>query len=119
MTKTKNPFGKTVRHDQAYATYRAGDMEWRVLKTYKKPANEASDPYARWYVAAKSPMTYGSWEMGDAYAAEIKQLGNLVFCTPEWQEHYLGQVVLRASRIIPASHRPCIVRVNYNHEHGR
>ena len=31
MTKTKNPFGKTVRHDQAYATYRAGDMEWRVL----------------------------------------------------------------------------------------
>jgi hypothetical protein len=35
-------------------------------------------------------MTYGSWEMGDAYAAEIKQFGNLVFCTPEWEEHYLG-----------------------------
>lgn len=85
---SKNPFGKTVRHDQAYATYRAGDMEWRVLKTYKKPANEANDPYARWYVAAKSPMTYGHWEMGDAYAAEIKRFGNLVFCTPEWQAAY-------------------------------
>jgi hypothetical protein len=57
-----------------YAIYRAGDMTWHVCKTYKTPASEAKDQYARWFVWAKSPMTYGSFEGGDTYAAEVTAL---------------------------------------------
>jgi hypothetical protein len=32
---------------------------------------EAANPYARWFVAVKSPDTYGSWEYGDTYVSEI------------------------------------------------
>lgn len=51
------------------------NFEWRVLKKW-----QADDykPYARWYVAAKSEATYGSWEFGDNYASEIMQLGTRI-----------------------------------------
>lgn len=83
-----NPFRKTTCVEKPYAIYRAGPMEWRILKTYKMPDNESKDPYARWFVAAMSPATYGSWELGDTYAQEIKRYGKLVDCTKEWREHY-------------------------------
>jgi len=50
--------------------------------------------YARWFVAAKSPMTYGDFEMGDTYATEITNIGNLVAASPEWAEHYAKGVTL-------------------------
>jgi len=83
-----NPFRKTTCVEKPYAIYRAGPMEWRILKTYKMPANEAKDAYARWFVAAKSPATYDSWELGDTYAQEVKRYGQLIDCTKEWMEHY-------------------------------
>ena len=83
-----NPFSKRRDIEDAYATYRAGDIEWRVLKTYKMPKSEAKDMYARWLVAAKSSATFGSWELGDTYASEIKRYGRLIDCTAEWREHY-------------------------------
>jgi hypothetical protein len=49
------------------------------------PANEAKDNYARWFVWAKSPMTYGDFEGGDTYAAEVKRYGTLSR-RPAWQE---------------------------------
>ena len=48
---------------------------WHILKKYQRPDKEAENPHARWFVAAKSPYTYGSWEMGDTYVSEIKQYG--------------------------------------------
>jgi hypothetical protein len=69
-----------------YAIFKAGDMTWHVLKTYKQVKNE--DAYARWFVAAKSDATFGSFEMGDTYALEVKRYGTLVAATPEWQEAY-------------------------------
>jgi hypothetical protein len=60
--------------------------EWRILKTYKQPANEAKDPYARWFVAAKSEHTYGSFELGDTYRQEVVSYGRLVAAEPEWLE---------------------------------
>jgi hypothetical protein len=81
-----NPFAKSRPVGQPYAIYRAGDMTWHVCKTYKAPANEAKDQYARWFVWAKSPMTYGDFEGGDTYAAEVKRYGTLVAATPLWQE---------------------------------
>jgi hypothetical protein len=84
-----NPFRKTAPLDQPYATYvNSQGWEWRILKTYKQPASEAKDPYARWFVAARSPLTCGDWEYGDTYKAEVTRYGRLLSSTPEWKEVY-------------------------------
>jgi hypothetical protein len=70
----KNLCSKTRNVDNPYEIYRSyllPDWEWRVLKKYQSPENEAKNPYARWFCAVKSPMTYGSWEYGDTYFSEI------------------------------------------------
>lgn len=47
-----------------------GTWEWRILKKWQENDEE---PYARWYCAVKSPMTYGKYEIGDVYVKEIKR----------------------------------------------
>ena len=81
-----NPFAKSRPANSPYAIYRAGDLVWHVLKTYKQAKNE--DTYARWMVAAKSDATFGSFEGGDTYAAEVKRYGQLVAAEPAWLEAY-------------------------------
>ena len=83
-----NPFGKTRAQEKPYAIYRAGRIEWRVLKTYKQPSNESKDIYARWYLATSSPNTYGTRELGDGYAKDIRDNAILIEAEPEWLEHY-------------------------------
>ena len=81
----KNPFGKSRPVDAPYAIY-ASDRgwTWHICKTYKAPENEAKDQYARWFVWAKSPHTFGSFEGGDTYRRDVVQLGRLVAADPEW-----------------------------------
>ena len=67
----RNPFAKTRKITKPYATFKRAAWEWRVLKTYQLPQNENKNRYARWLVAAKSPHTFGSWEMGDTYIREM------------------------------------------------
>lgn len=74
----KNTCAKTRKVDQPYEIWRNGDWEWRVLKKYQQPEKEAQNPYARWFCAVKSPMTYGSWEYGDTYVADVKKYALLV-----------------------------------------
>ena len=83
-----NRFSKSRSLEKPYAVYRAGDWEWRILKTYKTPASEAKDSYARWMVAARSPHTWGSFEYGDTYAREVRDYGVCVAADPEWREAY-------------------------------
>lgn len=83
-----NPFSKSRSLEKPYAIYRAGDWEWRVLKTYKAPASEEKDAYARWFIAAKSPHTWGSFEYGDTYRKEVRNYGQLVAAEPAWLEAY-------------------------------
>lgn len=89
----KNPFAKTVDVDNAYATYRVENpsngmyFEWKVLKAWQGRDKEDTKPYSRWFCAVKSPMTYDSWEMGDVYVSEIKQLADLIHATPEWKSY--------------------------------
>ena len=45
---------------------------WRILKKWQIDDNK---PGARWFVAVKSPMTYGSYDMGDEYVKNIKEYG--------------------------------------------
>tara|TARA_R110002020_G_scaffold212910_1_gene419565 strand:- start:1580 stop:1858 length:279 start_codon:yes stop_codon:yes gene_type:complete len=90
----RTPFGVTRKVEEPYAIYkndRAG-WEWRILKTYQRPDKEASNVYARWFVAAKSPYTFGGWEMGDTYISEVTTNGTLVSSIPEWKEHYTGDI---------------------------
>lgn len=67
----KNAHGKTRSVENPYHIVVAGDWEWRVLKRYQSPDGERANPYARWYCAVKSPLTYGSWEYGDTYISDI------------------------------------------------
>ena len=90
----KNKFGKSVKIDNAYATYRKTSnngmwIEWKILKTYQKKTNEDKNEYARWFTACKSPMTYDNWEYGDAYIQEILDTNpELISATKEWKETY-------------------------------
>tara|TARA_R110000796_G_scaffold245976_1_gene370509 strand:+ start:679 stop:945 length:267 start_codon:yes stop_codon:yes gene_type:complete len=85
-----NPFKKTQPLDEPYAVYKNDQRgwEWRILATRKMPENEAGSPFAIWYVAAKSPFTYGDWEYADTYKSEVIQNGQLVTSTNEWSKHY-------------------------------
>jgi len=69
----KNPMGKTVKKENAYAVYRGGGFDYLVLKTYQSAEKEDANPYARWFLATRSPYTYGSWELGDGYVRDVKR----------------------------------------------
>ena len=73
--KEKNLCNKTRDIDNPYEVWEGqgfmGNIEYRVLKKYQKPSLEKSNPYARWFVAAKSDATFGSWEYGDNYIKDI------------------------------------------------
>ena len=79
----KNECAKTRDVENPYEVWECnippiGIIEYRVLKKYKNPKNEASDPFARWFTAAKSEATFGSWEYGDMYIREIVSSGRRV-----------------------------------------
>lgn len=50
-----------------------GTWTWEVYKKYQTPANEAKNPYARWFCVVKTPLTSESGDMGDVYVEEIKR----------------------------------------------
>ena len=73
---TKNECNKTRKVDNPYEIWKGpANFEWRVLRKYQTPENEAENKYARWYCAVKSDMTYGEYEYGDTYVADIKAYG--------------------------------------------
>jgi hypothetical protein len=70
----KNPFGKTVKKENAYAVYtdtRLGGWVWYVLKTYQTPEKAKSNPYARAFCLVVSPMVGERGELGDVYLNDI------------------------------------------------
>ena len=88
--RKKNPFGKMVKSDNPYAVYHDPylDITHKVLKTYQHRDNEVKNDYARWFVNSKSPMTFGSWEGGDAYAKLIIEGCQLVSACDDWKKSY-------------------------------
>jgi len=90
----KNPLGKSRDLENPYATFTMshhdlGNVEIRVLKTYKLPKNEGK--YASWFTAGKSDATFGSWDYGDMYKSEITRM-TLAYASPEFQEAYRGEL---------------------------
>lgn len=68
--------------NEPYEVWRnAHGWEWRVLKKYQTPEKEATNPYARWMCAVKSPHTFGSYDMGDTYIRDILDLGGELVAT--------------------------------------
>jgi hypothetical protein len=77
MARELNPCAKTVGKEEPYEVWQTRDREWtwKVLKKYQSPTNEKKNKFARWFVAVQSPMTHGSWELGDTYAKDITDRG--------------------------------------------
>jgi hypothetical protein len=71
-----------------YATFFVGSWEYRVLKTYQTPENEAKNKYARWFVAAKSPMTGGAFDIGDSYIADLLPVARFTQISYEFRQIY-------------------------------
>jgi hypothetical protein len=77
----KNECGKFRKVNNPYFVYRNNQgWEWRILKCYQSEDGEAKNPYARWMCAVKSPMTHGSYDMGDVYVNEVKSNGRKIEC---------------------------------------
>lgn len=70
--RPKNECAKTRRIDNPYEVWESfdGSWHWFVLKKWQIDDDK---PAARWFCGVKTPHTYGSYELGDVYVAEIKQ----------------------------------------------
>lgn len=77
----KNLCAKSRPVNQPYEVWNAGGWTWQVLKKYQSQSKEASNEYARWLCAVKSPNTYPSYDLGDVYVSDVKKYAVLV-----WQE---------------------------------
>ena len=86
----KNPLGKGRSSDSPYAVFEhpMANWKWKVLKTYQLAKNEGER--SRWFVAASSPHTYGSDELGDTHCAEILADPQVVctYASPEFIDAY-------------------------------
>ena len=74
---------KMATREAPHATYVAGDWTYLVLKVMA-PKKSPADQYVAWHVAVKSPYTFGSFEQGDNYSAEIVKLATLESATAEF-----------------------------------
>lgn len=84
----KNLCGKTRKVNEPYEVWVAGpEWEWRVLKKYQSPEAEAVNPYARWLCAVKGSGTFGGYDMGDTYIADIVRYATKL--TPERMETHV------------------------------
>tara|TARA_R110000787_G_scaffold141493_1_gene255032 strand:- start:349 stop:594 length:246 start_codon:yes stop_codon:yes gene_type:complete len=80
MSVEKNTCGKTVDVAKPYEVWETnnGNWQWKVLKKYQKPSKEKNNPYARWLCAVKSPYTHDTYDYGDVYVKEIKDVARQV-----------------------------------------
>jgi hypothetical protein len=103
-----NPFAKTRDVENPYAIYKGyidgiGEIEIRVLKRYKHSVkSEKLNRYSKWFTAAKSPMTFDSWEYSDQYVHGNEWNGGhgisdyeLVGGDPKWIEQYASNSEFR------------------------
>ena len=89
--------GKTRPKDDPYLVYENDQgWTWKVLKAY---SGDYTQQYARWLVAASSPMTYGSFDMGDTYVSDVVHHGTLTFIDPELSA--AGYTPVDPSRVAP------------------
>ena len=76
---SKNLCGKSRKKENPYEIWQASGWEWRILKKYQNPENEAKNAYARSFCAVASPFNYGVHSLGDVYVREIKGSATKVY----------------------------------------
>lgn len=85
MPRRVNKYAKTRPIDNPYEIWEGTAMmtggevlnfEWRVLKKWQIDDDK---PHARWFVAVKTEATFGSYDYGDEYVADIKRFGTKVY----------------------------------------
>lgn len=82
---------KTMDKDTPYATYKnSAGWTWLVLKV-NQPSKTTNTPFVTWMVAAQSPATFGGWDMGDTYVADVLNYGTLVSATDEFKKYLRGE----------------------------
>jgi len=90
MNDLQNSIGNvsnTLQQAKEYAD--RNYFEWKILHTWTDKEGEDKNPYARWFTACKSPMTYDNWEYGDVYIKDILDTNPvLLSATDEWKETY-------------------------------
>jgi len=88
----KNLMGKSRTKDTPYAIYKGmgpfGNTEMLLLKAYQIPSKENGNPYAKWFVAVKSDMTHGSYDMGDSYIKDAVRGLNLTYASDAYKQQY-------------------------------
>jgi len=82
--KMKNLMNKTRTAENPYATFKKGNFVSHVIRAY----TTKQEQYSRWYTVAKSDMSYGAYEYGDAYIKEITDNLELVYASPEFIKQY-------------------------------
>ena len=91
-SKEKNLMGKGRTKENPYATFEGigplGHTLVHVLKSYQKPSKELKNPYAKWFVAIKTDMTYGSYDMGDTYLRDATGNLSLTYSSEEFKLNY-------------------------------
>lgn len=70
-SSNKNSFAKLRKVDDPYEVW--GGIEGWEVRVLKKNQIDDNKPYASWFVATKSPYTFGSWDYGDMYVSELKK----------------------------------------------
>ena len=77
---------KTATIEAPHAVYTMGEWTWSVLKV-NAPAKGPHAPFATWFCAVKSPMTYGGVDMGDTYISDVLDYAHLQSSTDEFKEY--------------------------------
>ena len=80
MTTELSFTGKKTRNidstdDQPYATFRAGDWTWYVLKSWQ---GDEAKLYARWLCKVVTPYTGEMGDIGDTYVTDVVLEAELV-----------------------------------------
>ena len=89
---------KTADIESPHATLVYRDWTWKVLKVNQVKRDPFDKKqYATWFVGAQSPHTYGSFELGDSYSAEILDIGVIIQKTPEFED-YINEYILARTK---------------------
>jgi len=80
---------KTAELETPHATFISGDFEYRVLRV-NAPKKTPHADFVTWFVAARSPYTFGSWEYGDTYAKQVMSYVTSRTMTDEFKAYMEG-----------------------------
>lgn len=71
VKRQKNAWGKRRPFGEPYCTVQSEGWTWKILKAYQARVHEKKNEYARVLCAVYSPLSIGTWDIGDVYLKDI------------------------------------------------